>query len=938
MPDWERHENHVAALYRSLGFDVTHNLNVEGQQVDLVCEKLVAGIGRTRLCIDCKHTRLDENRSVSKDDVDQFIFTFHNRAASSGWTAGVMISNRPFSQYAKAAAAKHQNIHLKTISELHEEILHVHPYLHSSVRRYEEMQRFHDFILPQGSKGDSDEETAEAGPLVGIVDKWLLEHRSPQLCLFGDFGTGKTTFLEYLHYTLAKEYLAGAAVRIPLFIPLRRYYEATDHEDIASQFFSLECGTELQYPLFHEFLTQGRLLLLLDGFDEMGARSDPMVRKANYLKLAGFVEGASKVIISCRPAYFLSIYETHSVFSFMTKQIGFVPTLKQGRMSEQLYKAVEESDLAAEMSQAKSALSSTTYTYLSLFGAKEIRAYLRKHDDTIKRTSGGQLDAKGLFARIKDIYDLQDLAKRPILLKLIVGTLPLFQSTDGGGYRITLGGEELEIPEVTPSILYTVYTEKELEREYKRGKVRWLIDRKDKSRVIASIAFEMFKHDTLAIDKGALSQIIQKAFPESATDQAHYLTDIRTCSFLTRDSQDSVRFTHKSFMEFYAAVSIRMRLSTREAAQDLLSSRPLNDEVSFFVGDGIASSPDVEHTIALLRGLLQELSKVPAPSEACVQNILNILNYSRRPIPLIRNGQIENLVYRKLSLSEQEWEDVTITTLRTVKLQVQKLTILRATVRNWEMESAQIKTMSGNSTEIRGLRAWDSHVDRLVMSKCSVSIETWRESRLKDVDVEDTVITTANDSVSTEWLPEGGVFKNCILVGVNACSDDVRYIGCTFIMCRAQRAPNRDPRVEQCRGVVVDPRATTLRYWGAGIMACASTFGEEARSALPRKSLTWEELLVLLFGTELKRLPQNPKEIKTRLSQADVALELSRHWGERVLIEGDLTSEQECELVRSDAHTVTMLKLRTKAEFTKSLRKAEIKTDKTVTIKFAEIS
>jgi hypothetical protein len=73
-PDWQSHEDHVAALYRLLGYAVRSNVNTDGQQVDLVCERWIEGIGRTTLYVDCKHTRLKINTSVSKDDVDQFIY------------------------------------------------------------------------------------------------------------------------------------------------------------------------------------------------------------------------------------------------------------------------------------------------------------------------------------------------------------------------------------------------------------------------------------------------------------------------------------------------------------------------------------------------------------------------------------------------------------------------------------------------------------------------------------------------------------------------------------------------------------------------------------------------------------------------------------------------------------------------------------------------
>src|SRR5258708_29192314 len=237
---WKSHENHVAALYRQLGYTVTPDIQVDGQQVDLVCEKWIPGAGRSCLFVDCKHTTRKENTSVSKDDVDRFLYSFRSRALPNGWTAAVMVSNRSFTQFARAAAQKHPDIHLKTIEELHEDILQIRPYLHNAVRRYEQDSRFFDFIPPYGSLPAHEEESSTGSRLMEeIVKAWLTDKTHQQLCLFGDFGIGKTTFLEFLHYSFAKRYLADVAFRIPLLIPLRRHYETADHEELISHFFRI---------------------------------------------------------------------------------------------------------------------------------------------------------------------------------------------------------------------------------------------------------------------------------------------------------------------------------------------------------------------------------------------------------------------------------------------------------------------------------------------------------------------------------------------------------------------------------------------------------------------------------------------------------------------------------------------------------------------------
>ena len=246
-PLWQEHEYRVRELYQMLGYAVVHNINASGQQVNLICEKWIPGIGLTRLYVDCKHTSNSGTASVSKDDVSEFVYNFTTRSRAALRTAGVLVSNKPFSQYAKTAATIHPNIHLKTIDELQEDALKLRSYLYERVSQYESDAHFNDFIPLQATSTDTPLETGPKQPLVDLVRHWLEDSDSNSLCLLGDFGTGKTTFLEYLQYTGAKRYIqAGTSDYAPLLISLRKYYTAANASDLIKTFFSRSCRTSIE--------------------------------------------------------------------------------------------------------------------------------------------------------------------------------------------------------------------------------------------------------------------------------------------------------------------------------------------------------------------------------------------------------------------------------------------------------------------------------------------------------------------------------------------------------------------------------------------------------------------------------------------------------------------------------------------------------------------
>jgi hypothetical protein len=151
---WESHEQHVAGLYRLLGYKVTHNINADGQQTDLLCEKAIPGAGDVRLYVDCKHSITGRN-SVSKDQVTQFIYNFRALQQARKLTAGVLVSNVKFTQFASAAAAPHHDIILKTTDQLHSDIFSLPPYLHSSILAYDAENTFGDYVSIKGKRLDT---------------------------------------------------------------------------------------------------------------------------------------------------------------------------------------------------------------------------------------------------------------------------------------------------------------------------------------------------------------------------------------------------------------------------------------------------------------------------------------------------------------------------------------------------------------------------------------------------------------------------------------------------------------------------------------------------------------------------------------------------------------------------------------------------------------
>lgn len=888
---WKAHENQVAALYELLGYRVTTNINVDGQQSDLLCTKWVSGAGETVLYVDAKYTALRPRSYVSKDMVDQFVASFRSRKDVQGWTAGIMLSNRPFTQYAKAAAAPHHDIFLKTLQELYDDIFLLRPYLHTTIRGYEEGQTFTDFIplrcaITYAERQGFDEHVTTE-KLDDYVDHWLLLPEYPQLCILGDFGSGKTTFLRHLHYKLAKAYLETPERRMPFFIQLRDYYNTRDLPDLMDRFFSLELGAKVPWHIFQEFLRSGKLLFLLDGFDEMGLATESTSRMDSYRKLAPLLTDNSKVVITCRPAYFPSSHELSRVFSFARSQISIIP-LKHSNptiapatasiarlLTSKLHKHEKHIHL-----RRSPLFEETLYLSLKLFDKQQITAYLEKHERTISDRSRGQLDSSLLLARIDEIYDLEDLAKRPILLKLIVLTLPSFKQNPDKTYSVPVAGQTIQVKQVTAWSLYYVYTEEELSREYRKS-LRWDLERPILRQIIAAIAFKMLQDDVATVQLDQLASVIKEVVNADLAHSETIVTSVHTCSFFVRDADNYFRFTHKSFMEFYAAHFLLALFMddynlasgvSLETARSILAARLYPEEVLYFLGYAFVDAPP-ELTTSVHR-LFDKFSEPAYQDRSFQSNVINLLNYAGRPPSIVTGVNIDAVIYQKTRCETVTYEACTLGDVRLVRAQIAKLRMSRSAVRRLlctdcsriqialvatSCEQLQIGDVDTNF-EIKECTIGGIDISGSRLSgKITASVLSFSRScggTLDGMIFEDVLILSADrDQQFITKRMKGTVFRRCVFLNID-CGGGFPYWAtfeeCIFINCYRSAYQGLE-HLHGSRGVFVSKNIVRDTVIGADLVNRSNmpklVEPRRARSLASGKEtpISWEENLLTIF-------------------------------------------------------------------------------------------
>nr|VFJ53794.1 MAG: Predicted transcriptional regulator, contains HTH domain [Candidatus Kentron sp. FM]VFJ64070.1 MAG: Predicted transcriptional regulator, contains HTH domain [Candidatus Kentron sp. FM]VFK14093.1 MAG: Predicted transcriptional regulator, contains HTH domain [Candidatus Kentron sp. FM] len=169
-------------------------------------------------------------------------------------------------------------------------------------------------------EGADDNEPGAAGNLEAFIDDWLAEKGPRQLALLGEYGQGKTTAAWLLSYRLIQRCQAGKTTRIPVLLALRGKSprNLTPEELLATWAHRYRIDTQALLQL----IIAGRVLLILEGFDEMDLTGDTEARLSHFRRLWQLSYPKAKILITGRPNFFLDDAELKSALGIQRPNGG----------------------------------------------------------------------------------------------------------------------------------------------------------------------------------------------------------------------------------------------------------------------------------------------------------------------------------------------------------------------------------------------------------------------------------------------------------------------------------------------------------------------------------------------------------------------------------------------------------------------------------------
>ena len=657
-------EQRVEDAYRALGYQVTPNTQLPGGQADLIARRQIEGGPAITLAIECKDHQ-DPVGNMLVHDFCNVVSTHCRRLLISG---GVMVSASGFTSDARAAAADHPDVTLLSWEELTSQILDVRHQLEERVDNYENSSIFHNYLPLQIellSWSTLSPEESDPPELDELLGGWMgsspAGRHLTSLFVLADFGSGKTTLLRNLEYDRAKAHLAGEDLRVPLFVPLREFRESQDITVLLRASFRETYLRDPPAELLWRRIHDGQFYVLLDGFDEMVERSDVAVRVELFRALLDILRSPSPSIVTSRPSYFVEHGELEGLLAtlrdYETDLSGPIWAAKGDRsaaVTRIRRRLVDEHRERRPESRENDPLSLRENQVLRLLPMddEQIAQFVGLRSKDLERAN---TSPETFMEFIRDVYDLEDLARRPLLLTMIITTV-VKGDIDPADTATRYG----------PSGIYEIHTGAALEIDLAKGQTRRGGLSADERRKLAEgVAIEMYRASTLEVDFAAtigvlieqLGRVPEETASTRGLSEQQIATDFATCSFVTLDRNGKCRFIHKSFRGFFVARVIKSRLPKLHP----LLSQELEREVLYFLGGFAPTEPSVGER------LWASFLKAEKDATTLRRNLLVAFLYTKpdhdtRRISEAKIGDAEfsRLNFEGTRLKEVEWQDCTV--------------------------------------------------------------------------------------------------------------------------------------------------------------------------------------------------------------------------------------------------------------------------------------
>jgi hypothetical protein len=141
------------------------------------------------------------------------------------------------------------------------------------------------------------------GSALDAIESWVRDdHGGPSRAILGGYGQGKSSLARRAAAHFASRYLADPTRRMPILLRLGDVVHETQLEGLFGKEFTARHNCPgYQFPTLEHLNRSGRLLIILDGFDEMKHAMTAADFQSNFAQFNRLLVGKAKVLLLGRP-------------------------------------------------------------------------------------------------------------------------------------------------------------------------------------------------------------------------------------------------------------------------------------------------------------------------------------------------------------------------------------------------------------------------------------------------------------------------------------------------------------------------------------------------------------------------------------------------------------------------------------------------------------
>jgi len=468
--------------------------------------------------------------------------------------------------------AKAEGILTFTYAELFRSFEKVHPYLTRILNDGDEARLLTQ--LEEVYEEPSFSDIHGTPVATEFLNEWL-EGRSPKakwLVVVGEYGTGKTALTRILQRRWARAYKAGTDTPLPFRIELRDFAKQFDSRGLLHHFSGQNELSHLPIDFIESMIANGRVALLLDGYDEMAQYLNIRQRRACLEALSELARGGARGILTSRPNYFTEAEELR-VFEVLYQRLT---NRAQFEVIDQVVIRQEQNiDVLLER-------------FLLDRGERELRDLTPAQTSAlVRRQLHGDLEgATVVLALLDRIYRSEEvgnalsLSGKPVIVSYLIEVVAESKAdTDNNGPHHL--GEWQIFDLIVTKLMY---------RDYNRTPELLPSDR---LRFLKALAVRLTSAEQRSFSEFQFRELVQAEFPthlkrkraDGVPDALETLfDDLRSSSTLTRLKQARGgyfwQFSHNSLREFLLVVHL---IETHLGGLPGPKHVPLTDPMKIFV-------------------------------------------------------------------------------------------------------------------------------------------------------------------------------------------------------------------------------------------------------------------------------------------------------------------------------------------------------------------